>query len=84
VRLAPLGAFTEVVQLLRKGDQQALASTGAFGAQRAGHYMQPTNLKAIARDATLRGDTQTLFHTLDLLERVVPVATFVPKPPADR
>ena len=42
-------------------------------------YMQPTNLnlKAIARDATLRGDTKTLFHTLDLLERVVPIATFM-------
>ena len=38
--------------------------------------MQPTNLnlKAIARDATLRGDTKTLFHALDLLERVVPAA----------
>src|SRR4051794_5187119 len=34
--------------------------------------MQPTNLnlKAIARDAALRGDT-------DLLERVVPIATFM-------
>jgi hypothetical protein len=34
--------------------------------------MQPTNLnlKAIARDATLRG-------ALDLLERVVPIATFM-------
>ena len=44
-----------------------------------GHYMQPTNLnlKAIARDATLRGDTKTLFHALDLLERVVPIATFM-------
>ena len=33
--------------------------------------MQPTNLnlKAIAREATLRGDTKTLFHALDLLER---------------
>jgi hypothetical protein len=41
------------------------------------HYMQPTNLKAIARDATLRGDTKTLFHALDLLERVVPIATFM-------
>ena len=41
-------------------------------------YMQPTmNLKAIARDAALRGDTKTLFHTLDLLERVVPIATFM-------
>ena len=41
--------------------------------------MQPTNLnlKAIARDATLRGDTKTLFHALDLLERVVPIATFM-------
>ena len=39
--------------------------------------MQPTNLnlKAIARDATLRGDTKTLFHALELLERVVPIAT---------
>ena len=36
-----------------------------------------TDLKAIARDATLRGDTKTLFHTLDLLERVVPIATFM-------
>ena len=35
------------------------------------------NLKAIARDATLRGDTKTLFHALDLLERVVPIATFM-------
>jgi hypothetical protein len=35
--------------------------------------MQPTNLnlKAIARDATLRGDTKALFHALDLFERVV-------------
>ena len=34
--------------------------------------MQPTNLnlKAIARDAALRGDT-------DLLERVVPIVTFM-------
>ena len=41
--------------------------------------MQPTYLysKAIARDATLRGDTKTLFHALDLLERVVPIATFM-------
>src|SRR4029077_5352299 len=41
--------------------------------------MQPTNLnlKAIARDATLRGDTKALFHALDLLERVVPIATFM-------
>jgi hypothetical protein len=39
--------------------------------------MQATNLKAIARDATRRGDTKTLFDTLDLLERVVPVATFM-------
>ena len=41
--------------------------------------MQPTNLnlKAIARDATLRGDTKTLFHALGLLEREVPIATFM-------
>ena len=38
--------------------------------------MQPTNLKAIARDAALRGDTKTLFHTLDLLEQLLPIATF--------
>ena len=36
--------------------------------------MQPTNLKAIARDATLRGDTKALFHALDLLERADPQA----------
>jgi hypothetical protein len=40
-------------------------------------YMQPTNLKAIARDAALRGDTKTLIHTLDLLERLIPIATFM-------
>jgi hypothetical protein len=28
--------------------------------------MQPMNLKAIARDATQRGDSKTLFHALDL------------------
>jgi len=31
----------------------------------------------MARDAALRGDTKTLFHALDLLERVVPIATFM-------
>ena len=31
----------------------------------------------IARDAALRGDTKTLFHTLDLLERLLPIATFM-------
>ena len=40
-------------------------------------YMQPTDLKAIARDAALRGDTKTLFHTLDLLEQLLPIATFM-------
>ena len=40
-------------------------------------YMQPTDLKAIARDAALRGDTKTLFHALDLLERLMPIATFM-------
>jgi hypothetical protein len=39
--------------------------------------MQPANLKAIARDAALRGDTKTLIHTLDLLERLIPIATFM-------
>ena len=41
--------------------------------------MQPTNLnlKAIARDATLRGDTKALFHALDLLEQLLPIATFM-------
>ena len=38
--------------------------------------MQPTELKAIARDAALRGDTKTLFHTL-LLEQLMPIATFM-------
>jgi hypothetical protein len=49
----------------------------ALVAQRAGTYMQSMNLKAIAREATLRGDTKTLFHTLDLLERLLPIATFM-------
>jgi hypothetical protein len=40
-------------------------------------YMQPTDLKAIARDAALRGDTKALFHTLDLLQRLIPIATFM-------
>src|SRR6476660_2246935 len=40
-------------------------------------HMQPTDLKAIARDAALRGDTKTLFHTLDLLERLIPTAAFM-------
>jgi hypothetical protein len=31
-------------------------------------------LKAIARDAALRADTKTLFHALDLLERLMPIA----------
>ena len=35
------------------------------------------SLKAIARDAALRGDTKTLFHTLDLLEQLMPIATFM-------
>ena len=39
--------------------------------------MQPMNLKAIARDAALRGDTKTLFHTLDRLEQLMPIATFM-------
>ena len=39
--------------------------------------MQPTKLKAIARDAALRGDTKTLFHTLDLLEQLMSIATFM-------
>ena len=39
--------------------------------------MQPTDLKAIARDAALRGDTKTLFHTLALLERLLPIAAFM-------
>jgi hypothetical protein len=32
------------------------------------------NLKTIARDATRRGDTKTLFQSLDLLERLMPIA----------
>jgi hypothetical protein len=34
-------------------------------------------LKAIARDAALRGDTKTLFHTLALLEPLLPIAAFM-------
>ena len=33
--------------------------------------------KAIAREAALRGDTKTLFHALDLLEPLMPIATFM-------
>jgi hypothetical protein len=40
-------------------------------------YMQPTDWKVIARDAALRGDTKTLFHTLALFERLVPIAAFM-------
>jgi hypothetical protein len=40
-------------------------------------YMQPTELKAIARDEALRGDTKALFYTLSLLERLVPIAAFM-------
>jgi len=39
--------------------------------------MQPTDLKAIARDAALRGDNKMLFHTLALFERLVPIAAFM-------
>ena len=35
------------------------------------------DLKAIAREAALRGDTKTLFHALDPLERLMPIATFM-------
>ena len=46
-------------------------------ATRTKAHVQPTDLKAIARDAALRGDTKTLFHTLDLLERLLPTAAFM-------
>ena len=39
--------------------------------------MEPMNLRAIARDAALRADTKTLFHTLALLERLLPIAAFM-------
>ena len=39
--------------------------------------MEPMNLRAIARDAALRADTETLFHTLALLERLLPIAAFM-------
>ena len=79
--LAPVGAFAAIVTA-PEGDQQAPRINGGgwhWLHSARGHYMQPTNLnlKAIARDATLRGDTKTLFHALDLLERVVPIATFM-------
>ena len=32
------------------------------------------NLRAIARDANLRGDARTLFYALGLLERLIPAA----------
>ena len=79
--LAPLGAFTRGCDCSAKVISKPPASTGAAGlvAQRAGtlHATHELNLKAIARNATLRGDTKTLFHALDLLERVVPIATFM-------
>ena len=34
-------------------------------------------IEAIARDAALRSDTKTLFRTLDLLERLLPIAAFM-------
>jgi hypothetical protein len=37
--------------------------------------MQPMNLKAIARDATQRGDSKALFRALDLLGRLMPIAS---------
>ena len=60
------------------GPRQAIAALARshFGNPNES-YMQPTKLKAIARDAALRGDTKTLFHTLDLLERLMPIATFM-------
>ena len=36
--------------------------------------MKRMNLKVIARDAPRRGDTKTLFQSLDLLERLMPIA----------
>ena len=69
----------------RSGPRQAIAALARshFGNPNESPrpYMQPTDLKAIARDAALRGDTKTLFHTLDLLERVYqspPSWTFAP------
>ena len=38
--------------------------------------LQATRTKAHVH-AALRGDTKTLFHTLDLLERLMPIATFM-------
>jgi hypothetical protein len=35
--------------------------------------MPSLNLKTIARDAATRGDTKTLFQSLDLLERLMPI-----------
>ena len=73
---------TGAASVLAGGIQQPFARTGAVPLQATRTkaqvpYMQPTDLKAIARDATLRGDTKTLVHALDLLERVVPIATFM-------
>ena len=78
--LAPLGAFTRGCDYSAKVISKPPASTGAAGigcTARGDITCNPLNLKAIARDATLRGDTKTLFHALDLLERVVPIATFM-------
>ena len=80
--LAPLGAFTRGCDYSAKVISKPDASTGTAGIWlhgARGHYMQPTNLnlKAIARDAALRGDTKTLLHTLELLERLLPIAAFM-------
>jgi len=62
--------------LIRRGDE---GSAGIYAdcTARGDIAWQPMNLKAIARDAALRGDTKTLFHALDLLEPVMPIATFM-------
>ena len=39
---------------------------------------RPTPLRATHElEGRLRGDTKTLFHALDLLERLMPIATFM-------
>ena len=76
MELAPLGAFTRGCHYSAKVISKPPASTGgrlALVEKRAG-TLHATH-EAIARDATLRGDTKALFHALDLLERVVPIAT---------
>ena len=73
-RLMPLGIYSldARVQLVRRARYSLDLQYYLIDNDQTGHLLL-RNL----RDAALRGDTKTLFHVLDLLERVVPIATFM-------